>query len=81
MTDDTSYFIGFDRYSMAYFAMLTLNSAPAREFLMSSAFLDAKRPYTKKVLGRFDFHKAFDTGPDTDGTGIRADAVRRAGDV
>ena len=54
MTDDTSYFICFDNYDMAYVAMLLLNSEKVQEFLTSIAFLDAKRPYTKKVLERID---------------------------
>lgn len=57
MTDDTSYFICFDNYDMAYVAMLLLNSEKVQSFLTSIAFLDAKRPYTKKVLERIDFHK------------------------
>lgn len=57
MTDDTSYFIGFDSYDMAYVAMLLLDSEKVQRFLMSIAFLDAKRPYTKKVLERIDFDK------------------------
>lgn len=57
MTDDTSYFICFETYDMAYVAMLLLNSKPVQEFLMSIAFLDAKRPYTKKVLKRISFEK------------------------
>ena len=57
MTDDTSYFICFDSYDMAYVAMLLLNSERVQNFLMSIAFLDAKRPYTKKVLERIDFNK------------------------
>lgn len=57
MTDDTSYFICFDSYDMAYVAMLLLNSEPVQKFLMSIAFLDAKRPYTKKVLERLSFEK------------------------
>lgn len=57
MTDDTSYFISFDRYDYAYIAMLLLNSEKVRYFLESIAFLDAKRPYTKKVLERIDFAK------------------------
>lgn len=59
MTDDTSYFICFDRYDMAYVAMLLLNSEPVQLFLMSVAFSDAKRPYTKKVLERISFKKMF----------------------
>jgi hypothetical protein len=57
MTDDTSYFICFDSYDMAYVAMLLLNSEKVQSFLASIAFLDAKRPYTKKVLERIDFNK------------------------
>lgn len=61
MTDDTSYFICFDNYDMAYVAMLLLNSAKVQGFLTSIAFLDAKRPYTKKVLERIDFDKIVDS--------------------
>ena len=57
MTDDTSYFICFDNYDMAYVAMVLLNSNRVQRFLSSIAFLDAKRPYTKKVLQRIDFEK------------------------
>ena len=57
MTDDTSYFICFDNYEMAYVAMLLLNSKKVQAFLKSIAFLDSKRPYTKKVLERLDFEK------------------------
>ncbi len=59
MTDDTSYFIGFDSYDMAYVSMLLLNSQPVQSFLTSIVFLDAKRPYTKKVLERLSFQKMF----------------------
>ena len=48
MTDDTSYFICFDYYDIAYVAMLLLNSNKVQSFLKSIVFLDAKRPYTKK---------------------------------
>lgn len=57
MTDDTSYFICFPTYDTAYVAMLILNSTRVQQFLSTIAFLDAKRPYTKKVLERIDFHK------------------------
>lgn len=57
MTDDTSYFICFDSYDMAYVAMLLLNSEKVQIFLNNVAFLDAKRPYTKKILERIDFEK------------------------
>lgn len=61
MTDDTSYFICFNSYDMAYVAMLLLNSDKVQRFLSSIAFLDAKRPYTKKVLERIDFDKIVDS--------------------
>ena len=61
MTDDTSYFIDFSEYDLAYAAMLLLNSKRVQEFLSSIAFLDAKRPYTKKVLIRLDFKKIIET--------------------
>lgn len=61
MTDDTSYFICFDSYDMAYIAMLLLNSEKVQGFLTSIAFLDAKRPYTKKILERIDFDKIIDS--------------------
>lgn len=57
MTDDTSYFICFDSFNMAYVAMLLLNSEKVQQFLTSIAFLDAKRPYTKKILERIDFSR------------------------
>lgn len=57
MTDDTSYFIYFDSFDMAYVAMLLLNSKKVRYFLTNIAFPDAKRPYTKKILERIDFDK------------------------
>ena len=57
MTDDTSYFICFESYDMAYVAMLLLNSNEVQSFLKNIAFHDAKRPYTKKILERIDFGK------------------------
>ena len=57
MTDDTGYFIPFERYDWAYVAMLLLNSEEIQAFLTEIAFSDAKRPYTKKVLARLDFGK------------------------
>lgn len=55
MMDDTCYFIGFSNYNDAYVAMLLLNSPIVQNFLGSIAFVDSKRPYTKKVLERIDF--------------------------
>lgn len=60
MTDDTGYFIGFDDYELAYVAMLILNSNKVQQFILCSAFLDAKRPFTKKLLNRIDFSKIKD---------------------
>lgn len=57
MTDDTSYFICFSTYDMAYTAMIILNSKRVQKFLLTIAFMDAKRPFTKKVLKRIDFKK------------------------
>ena len=60
MMDDTGYFISFDDFDLAYVAMLCLNSFPVQSFLKNIAFLDEKRPYTKKVLQRLDFKKVID---------------------
>lgn len=57
MTDDTSYFICLPSFDMAYTAMLILNSEHVQNYLCSIAFLDSKRPFTKKVLEQVDFHK------------------------
>jgi hypothetical protein len=61
MLDDTCYFLGFDKFSNAYITMLLLNSDLIQTFLKSVAFLDSKRPYTKKVLERIDFKKCVET--------------------
>ena len=60
MTDDTSYFICFPSFNTAYAAMLILNSQKVQTYLSSIAFLDSKRPFTKKVLEQIDFIKALD---------------------
>ena len=60
MLDDTSYFIGFDEYDLAYVAMLILNSEKVQRFITESAFLDSKRPFTKKLLGNISFKKIKD---------------------
>ena len=57
MVDDTCYFIPFCSYSLAYTALLYLNSEQVQRFLTSNAFLDSKRPYTKKLLSTIDFSK------------------------
>ncbi len=61
MLDDTSYFLSFDNYEIAYVCMLLLNSEKVQEFLYSISFKDAKRPYTKKVLQRLDLEKSIQT--------------------
>lgn len=60
MLDDTSYFISFEDYDLAYVCMLLLNSDKVQEFLSSISFRDAKRPYTKKVLQKIDFIKCIE---------------------
>lgn len=57
MTDDTSYFITFDNYDMAYMAMLCLNNKKVNKYLTQISFQDAKRPYTKQILNNLDFEK------------------------
>lgn len=57
MLDDTCYFLSFDDYDTAYVTMLILNSQLVKTFLKNIAFLDTKRPYTKKVLKRVDLGK------------------------
>lgn len=63
MTDDTSYFLAFDRYDIAYCAMLLLNSSIVQDFLQSIAFLDSKRPYTVRLLSQLDFKKCIEEVP------------------
>ena len=60
MTDDTAYFLAFDKYNLAYCTMLLLNSGIVQDFLLSIAFLDNKRPYTVKLLSRLDIKKCID---------------------
>lgn len=57
MLDDASYFLPFDNYDEAYITMLILNSQIVKEFLKNIAFLDSKRPYSKKILKRIDISK------------------------
>lgn len=57
MLDDTCYFLSFDDYDTAYITMLILNSKLVKNFLKNIAFMDSKRPYSKKVLKRVDFNK------------------------
>lgn len=57
MTDDTCYFLSFSSYETAYVTMLLLNSNQVQAFLPTMTFLDAKRPYSKKVLSRIALEK------------------------
>lgn len=57
MVDDTSYFLPFYDYDIAYNTMILLNSETVQNFIQSIAFLDSKRPYTIKLLSRIDFLK------------------------
>ena len=57
MLDDACYFLSFDEYDEAYTTMLILNSTIVKKFLKNIAFLDSKRPYSKKVLKRIDISK------------------------
>lgn len=66
MTDDTSYFICLPSFDTAYTATLILNSEHVQNYLCSIAFLDSKRPFTKKVLEQVDFHKVLDVIQMTD---------------
>jgi len=58
MLDDTCYFLSFENYQHAYITMLILNSNLVQNFLKNIAFLDSKRPYTKKILKRIDLKKS-----------------------
>lgn len=60
MLDDTCYYLSFDDYDTAYVTMLVLNSWLVKNFLKSIVFVDAKRPYTKKILKRVDIVKALE---------------------
>ena len=60
MPDDTTYFIGFEDYELAYTAMIYLNTEKVQDFLKRLSFSDTKRPFTKKILSRIDFSKICD---------------------
>lgn len=57
MLDESCHYISFDNYDEAYITMLILNSQIVKEFLKNIAFLDSKRPYSKKILKRIDISK------------------------
>ena len=58
MLDDTCYFLSFDDFDSAYITMLILNSDLVKRFLKNIAFMDSKRPYSKRVLKRIDIKKS-----------------------
>ena len=53
--DDTSYQLGFNNLNEAFFTWILLNMDIVKNFLLSIAFIDSKRPFTKKVLMRINF--------------------------
>lgn len=57
MADDTCYFLPFEDKDVAVAVCDILNSLEVQTFLKSIADLDAKRPFTKKVLSRIEFSK------------------------
>jgi hypothetical protein len=57
MLDDTSYFLGFEDEGEARLVGNLLNSRPAREFLSSLIFWNAKRPITADVLSQISIEK------------------------
>lgn len=52
--DDTCYFLACQSKDEAELIAMLLNSKPAREFLSSFIFWDAKRPITAKILKRLN---------------------------
>lgn len=57
MADDTCYFLPFEDKDDAFAVCNILNSSKVQNFLKSVADLNAKRPFTKKVLSRIEFSK------------------------
>lgn len=60
MFDDTCYFLAFNREGDAKVCCLLLNTDLIKEFYSKIAFLDSKRPFSKKVLAQLDFSKAIE---------------------
>lgn len=58
MFDDTCYFLPFSDEGDARVCMLLLNSPAVKGYYSTIAFLDSKRPYSKKVLSQLDFSAA-----------------------
>lgn len=57
MLDDTAYFLGCDEEEEARLVAEVLNSVPARSFLSSLVFWDAKRPITVDVLSQISIER------------------------
>ena len=57
MADDTCYFLLFEDKDDAFAVCNILNSSKVQNFLKSVVDLNAKRPFTKKVLSRIEFSK------------------------
>lgn len=57
MLDNTCYYLSFDDFDEAYISMLILNSQLVKNFLKNIAFLESKRPFSKKILKRIDIRK------------------------
>lgn len=60
MLDDTCYFIACDSPEQAAFLASLLNSPACLDFILSCSFSDAKRPVTKKLLGRINLKALLD---------------------
>ena len=59
MLDDTCYFIACNSAEQAAFLTALLNDPLCLELIQSIAFLDAKRPITKKLLQRIDLRALY----------------------
>lgn len=57
MLNDGCYYLSFDNFYEAYITMLILNSQLVKNFLKNIAFLESKRPFSKKILKRIDIRK------------------------
>ncbi|NHI94144.1 MAG: hypothetical protein EAX96_16760 [Candidatus Lokiarchaeota archaeon] len=57
MLDDTSYYLSFESFNAAFYIWILLNSEDVRNFLLSIAFLDSKRPFNKGNLMRIEIQK------------------------
>jgi hypothetical protein len=66
LLDDTCYFLPVDSAEAAAIIVALLETPPAIDFLRATVFRDAKRPITKRLLGRIDLRailRRTDHGP------------------